>query len=77
MVKRKYGEAMSILKIGDYNATVTYDPEIEMFRGEFVGMNSGADFYADNVEDLKKEAKISLDTYLAVCKEKGIKSTKS
>ena len=28
-----------------YKAVIAYDPEIEMFRGEFVGLNGAADFY--------------------------------
>lgn len=40
---------------GGYQAVITYDPEIEMFRGEFVGLNGGADFYAKDPESLKRE----------------------
>lgn len=41
-------------KIDGHLAFITFDPEIEMFRGEFVGLNGGADFYAYSVEELKK-----------------------
>ena len=51
-----------------YKAVIAYDPEIEMFRGEFVGLNGAADFYAADLEGLKREGKISLE----VCAEKGI-----
>ena len=47
-----------------YKAVIAYDPEIEMFRGEFVGLNGAADFYAADLEGLKREGK--------VCAEKGI-----
>ena len=43
-----------------YKAVIAYDPEIEMFRGEFVGLNGAADFYAADLEGLKREGKISL-----------------
>ena len=33
-----------------YKAVIAYDPEIEMFRGEFVGLNGAADFYASDLE---------------------------
>ena len=51
-----------------YKAVIAYDPEIEMFRGEFVGLNGAADFYAADLEGLKREGKISLDpeTYQSV-----------
>ncbi len=30
------------LKIDGHTAVINFDPEIEMFRGEFVGLNGGA-----------------------------------
>ena len=56
---------------GGYKAVITYDSEIEMFRGEFVGLNGGADFYAKDAEGLKREGKISLDVFLRMCEEDG------
>ena len=38
-----------------------------MFRGEFTGLNGGADFYADSVEALRKEGQISLNIFLEEC----------
>ena len=43
-----------------------------MLRGEFIGLNGGADFYADNVADLHREGTASLQTFLAVCREQGL-----
>lgn len=40
-----------------------------MFRGEFVGINGGADFYARTVDDLWKEGEISLKAFLEMCAE--------
>ena len=37
------------MEIGGYRAIIQFDPDIEMFRGEFVGLNGGADFYARDV----------------------------
>lgn len=56
---------------GGYQAVIAYDPEIEMFRGEFVGLNGGADFYAKDTEALKQEGKASLDVFLRMCAEDG------
>ena len=67
----------NILEIDDHKAVITFDPEIDMFRGEFLSLNGGADFYADNVEDLKKEGRTSLKVYLEMCKEKGIEPFKN
>lgn len=66
----------NIMEINGYKANISYDPETEMFRGEFIGLNDGADFYADNVGDLRKEGEISLKVFLDVCKEKGIEPYK-
>lgn len=57
---------------GGYKAVIAYDPEIDMFRGEFVGLNGGADFYAKDAQGLKKEGRASLDTFMTVCREQGI-----
>lgn len=63
---------MNIMEIKGYKAIIKYDPAIEMFRGEFVGLNGGADFYASNIQDLRKEGEISLKVYLEMCQEEGI-----
>ncbi len=60
------------ISIDGYRAVIQYDPEIEMFRGEFVDLNGGADFYAQDVEGLKREAKESLDVFLDMCREDGV-----
>lgn len=60
------------IEIQGNKAVVSFDPDIGLFRGEFIGLNGGADFYADSVDNLVKEAIISLETFLTVCQEKGI-----
>lgn len=62
----------NIIEIDGYKAVVTYDPDIEMFRGEFIGLNGGADFYAKDVDGLKNEGKISLKVFLEMCQEDGV-----
>lgn len=66
----------NILNIKGYQAVIAYDPEINLLRGEFIGLNGGADFYAADIESLKREAEISLQTYLDVCQEQGIEPRK-
>lgn len=62
---------------GGYKAVIAYDPEIEMFRGEFIGLNGGADFYAKDTEGLKREGKTSLDVFLRMCAEDGVPPKKA
>ncbi|WP_428357023.1 hypothetical protein [Methyloprofundus sp.] len=59
------------MEINNYRALIQYDPEIEMFRGEFMGLNGSADFYASDIEGLKEEGAISLKVFLQMCKEEG------
>lgn len=63
---------MNTMKINGFQAKIEYDSEIDLFRGEFLGLNGGADFYANDIEGLHKEGKISLQVFLDMCKEKGI-----
>lgn len=47
-----------------------------MFRGEFVGLNGGADFYAADVAGLKQEGEASLRVFLEACARRGIEPRK-
>lgn len=67
----------NIMIINGHRAVIQYDPDIEMLRGEFVGLNGGADFYADNLADLHKEGEKSLEVFMDFCKERGIEPFKS
>ena len=40
---------MNLMEIDGYRATIKYDPEIKMFRGDFISLKGGADFYASNI----------------------------
>jgi predicted HicB family RNase H-like nuclease len=63
---------MNVMNINGYSAKIEYDPELDMFRGEILGLNGGADFYGKNPKELRAEFKKSLEVFLEVCKEKGI-----
>ena len=67
---------MNIMKIDGYKAVINFDPEIELFRGEFIGTNGTADFYAKDVEGLKKEGTLSLKVFLEMCVEDGVNPRK-
>ncbi len=68
---------MNLMKIEGYQAVIQYDPEIEMFRGEFIGLNGGADFYARDIDGLYKEGALSLQVFLEACKARGIEPRKA
>jgi len=57
---------MSMMIIDKHKAVIQYDPKIEMFRGEFTGLSGGADFYAKDIDGLKREGRKSLKVYLAM-----------
>ena len=61
----------NIMEIGGVKAVISYDPTIGMFRGEFIGLHGGADFYAADVEGLKHEGETSLKVFLDMCRESG------
>ena len=67
---------MNTMIIDGYKAVIQYDPDIEMFRGEFIGLNGGADFYAKDIDGLRKEGKISLQVFLDMCREDGVEPKK-
>ena len=63
---------MNLMTVGGYNAKIEYDEELDLFRGEILGLSGGADFYGKNPKELRAEFKKSLQVFLDVCKEKGI-----
>jgi predicted HicB family RNase H-like nuclease len=67
----------NMMDIDGHRAIISFDPVLNQFRGEFVGLNGGADFYAKSVETLRKEGARSLKTFLSVCEERDIEPYKS
>jgi predicted HicB family RNase H-like nuclease len=68
---------MNVMTVDGYNARIEYDSEIDMFRGEILGLTGGADFYGKTPKELRAEFKKSLTVFLAVCNEKGIDPRRS
>jgi predicted HicB family RNase H-like nuclease len=78
MVKRKWSGAMiNTMEINGYRALIQYDPEIDMFRGEFIDLNGGPDFYATDIQGLRKEGETSLKVFLEMCQEDGVEPRKA
>jgi predicted HicB family RNase H-like nuclease len=67
---------MNVMEINGYQAVVQYDPDIDMFRGEFIGLNGGADFYAKDIDHLRTEGEVSLRVFLDMCREDGVEPRK-
>jgi predicted HicB family RNase H-like nuclease len=67
---------MNLMTFDGFSARIEYDSDTDLFRGEILGLNGGADFYGANPEELRQEFKRSLDVFLEVCKEKGIEPRK-
>ena len=63
---------MTPMTINGYQAVIAFDSDVQMFRGEFVGLNGGADFYAKDVDRLRREGAISLRVFLEVCAKDGV-----
>ena len=63
---------MNVMTIDGYRAKIEYDEELDLFRGEILGLSGGADFYGKNPKELRAEFKKSLQVFLEVCIEKGL-----
>ena len=64
------------MEIDGYRAVIEFDPDIDMFRGEFLDLNGGADFYAKDVAGLRREGAISLKVFLDMCREDDVEPRK-
>lgn len=64
------------MSLDGYRAVISYDPEIELFRGEVLGLNGSADFYGKSPAELKREFRRSLEVFLEVCREKNIQPSR-
>jgi predicted HicB family RNase H-like nuclease len=63
---------MNIMMLDGYQAKIEYDAEMDLFRGEILGLNGGADFYGRDPAELREEFRKSLTVFLEVCRENGI-----
>ncbi|CDH32730.1 type II toxin-antitoxin system HicB family antitoxin [Xenorhabdus bovienii] len=63
---------INMMEIAGQPVVISYVPEINMFRGKFVGLSGYCDFVADSIAGLHTEGRISLDEYLSDCREADI-----
>lgn len=76
MVSTKWDTTLNIMKLDGYRAKIAYDAELDLFRGEILGINGSADFYGKNPASLRTEFGNSLHVFLEVCKEQGLQPVK-
>ncbi len=60
------------MEIDGYSVVMRFDPDIDMYRGEFVGLNGGADFYARDIAGLRQEGAASSRVFLDMWREDGV-----
>lgn len=66
----------NLMDISGFEATIVFEPETKLFRGQFSDLNGGADFYAADVKTLRREGTISLKVFLDMCREDGVEPKK-
>lgn len=54
-----------------YVGVFNFDPEIDAFHGTVTNTNDLITFYGTSITELRKEMKVSIEEYLAFCKEQG------
>jgi len=67
---------MNVMEVDGFKAKIEFDPELDLFRGEILGLNGSADFLGKSPANLRKEFRNSLKVFLEVCKEQGIEPMK-
>ena len=68
---------MNTMQLDGFTARIEYDAGLDLFRGEILGLNGGADFYGSTPDELRSEFKRSLKVFMDVCREQGIEPRKS
>ena len=67
---------MNMMEVDGFKAKIEFDPDLDLFRGEILGLNGSADFYGKSPASLRKEFRNSLRIFLEVCEEKGVEPTR-
>ena len=73
MAEDERGDAVTnLMTVDGHSARIEHDPDLDIFRGEILGLTGGADFYGKTPEELRREFRKSLEVFLEVCEEKGV-----
>ena len=54
-----------------YIGVFEFNPEVDAFHGTVINTNDVITFYGKSVAELRKEMRVSIDEYLAFCREEG------
>lgn len=65
-----------LLRYKGYSAVVAYDPDDKILHGRVINTRAVISFIADRAASVHAEFKKSVDEYLAICKERGVKPEK-
>lgn len=60
-----------MMKYKGYAGQVEYDDEAKIFHGNVLGIKDVVTFQGTTVDEIEQAFKISVDDYLAFCKERG------
>ena len=55
---------MNMMEVDGFKAKIEFDSDLDLFRGEILGLNGSADFYGKSPASLRKEFKNSLKVFL-------------
>ena len=67
---------MAAMEYKGFMAAIEYDDELDSFMGTVLNVSSPITFYGQNPGELRKEFANSIETWLEVCKERGIEPEK-
>ena len=67
---------MATMEYKGYAAVIEYDADSDSFFGNVVNLSSPVTFYGKTTEELRREFAASVETWLAVCKERGMEPEK-
>lgn len=59
------------MKYKNYEATIRFDDETEIFHGEVINTRDVITFQGNSVAELKREFKNSVEDYLEFCRERN------
>lgn len=60
-----------MMKYKGYAGVVAYDDEAKLFHGEVVSTRSVITFQGTSVQEIEREFRVSVDSYLDWCAERG------
>ena len=66
----------NVMIIKGHRAVINFNPEINLFRGEFTELNGHVDFYGDSLAALKTESEKSLAVFMDLCRENSLEPEK-